>query len=69
MPRGSRLSTGSVAAGFPTLGNVCFAPSTERNARVAELYRAGVFAVVSSWKSIDRLLLAEPHPADCDSAG
>jgi HAD superfamily hydrolase (TIGR01509 family) len=59
----------AVAAGFPTLGNVCFAPRTERNGRVTELHRAGVFAVIPSWKSIERLLLAEPHPADCDSAG
>jgi HAD superfamily hydrolase (TIGR01509 family) len=57
----------AVAAGFPTLGNVCFAPSSERHARVTGLQRTGVFAVVSSWKSIERLLLADPCPVHADS--
>jgi beta-phosphoglucomutase-like phosphatase (HAD superfamily) len=61
--------TAAVAAGFPTLGNVCFVPDSEREARVAELREGGVFAVVSSWEGIEHLLLAEPCPADGDSGG
>jgi beta-phosphoglucomutase-like phosphatase (HAD superfamily) len=57
----------AVAAGFPTLGNVCFAPPSERRERATELERAGVFAVVSSWKSLQRLLLADPSPVDGES--
>lgn len=59
----------AVAAGFPTLGNVCFAPDSERQARIAELQRAGAFAVVFSWESIEDFLLPEPSLADGDTAG
>lgn len=48
----------AVAAGLPALGNVCFVMQSERPARIAELREAGVFGVVSSWESIERLLLA-----------
>ena len=59
----------AVAAGFPTLGNICFVPDSEREARVAELCRAGVFAVVSSWECIEHVLVAEPRPAYGYSGG
>jgi beta-phosphoglucomutase-like phosphatase (HAD superfamily) len=62
-------ASAAIAAGFPTLGNVCFVPDSEREARVAELRRAGVFAMVSSWGSIEHILLAEPLPADGYSRG
>jgi HAD superfamily hydrolase (TIGR01509 family) len=44
-------------AGFQTLGNTCFVRPSEREIRTAELRQCGVFAVVSSWASIERLLL------------
>jgi beta-phosphoglucomutase-like phosphatase (HAD superfamily) len=48
----------AVAAGFQTLGNVCFVRASERPSRVAELETAGARAVVSSWGSVERMLLA-----------
>jgi beta-phosphoglucomutase-like phosphatase (HAD superfamily) len=47
----------AVAAGFETVGNICFVRESERDARVVELKAAGACAVVSSWESIERLLL------------
>jgi HAD superfamily hydrolase (TIGR01509 family) len=48
----------AVAAGFQTIGNLCFVKQSERAARIAELESAGAVAVVSSWRSIERMLLA-----------
>jgi hypothetical protein len=47
----------AIAAGLATVGNVCLVEPEERHARTAELKAAGVFAVVSSWGELERLLL------------
>jgi HAD superfamily hydrolase (TIGR01509 family) len=47
----------AIAAGFPTVGNVMFVPQAERPARIDELRRAGVAAVVTSWHELADLLL------------
>ncbi|KAB1912115.1 HAD family phosphatase [Micromonospora sp. AMSO31t] len=47
----------AVAAGFPTVGNVMFVPEAERADRIEALRRAGVFAVVTSWRELADLLL------------
>jgi HAD superfamily hydrolase (TIGR01509 family) len=46
----------AIAAGFPTLGNVMFVPGPERPGRVADLERAGVAGIVSSWTQLELLL-------------
>lgn len=45
----------AIGAGFPTLGNVMFVPPPERADRVADLERAGVAGVISSWAELERL--------------
>ncbi|MEH1100509.1 HAD family hydrolase [Micromonospora sp. CPCC 205561] len=50
-------ASSAVAAGFPTVGNVMFVPEAERADRVEALRRAGVFAVVASWRELADLLL------------
>jgi HAD superfamily hydrolase (TIGR01509 family) len=47
----------AVAAGFPTLGNVCFVRSAERPARIAALESVGVAGVAASWAEIVALCL------------
>ncbi|WP_262287019.1 HAD family phosphatase [Micromonospora sp. MA102] len=47
----------AVAAGFPTIGNVVFVPEAERAGRIEALRRAGVIAVVTSWRELADLLL------------
>ena len=47
----------AIAAGFPTLGNVCFVPEAERPERVRVLREAGADTVLDSWPALaDRLL-------------
>jgi HAD superfamily hydrolase (TIGR01509 family) len=47
----------AIAAGFPTLGNVCFVPPAERPERERTLHEAGADAVLASWAGLaDRLL-------------
>jgi HAD superfamily hydrolase (TIGR01509 family) len=47
----------AIAAGFPTLGNVCFVPEAERSERIRVLQTAGTDAVLDSWPALaDRLL-------------
>ena len=46
----------AVAAGFRTIGNVCFVEEPERQARAAELEAVGACAVVSSWNSIEAVI-------------
>ena len=53
----------AIAAGFPTVGNVMFVPAPERPERIADLRRAGVAAIVSSWAELERLLASSP-PAE-----
>jgi beta-phosphoglucomutase-like phosphatase (HAD superfamily) len=48
----------AVAAGIPTIGNVCFVATDERGARIAGLEAAGVAAVVSSWSGLESVLTA-----------
>ena len=50
----------AIAAGIPTLGNVCFVRQSERPARIEELRRVGVVATVSSWAEVERLLCPLP---------
>lgn len=47
----------AVAAGCPTVGNVLFVPSAEREQRAADLRDAGALAVVGSWRELADLLL------------
>jgi beta-phosphoglucomutase-like phosphatase (HAD superfamily) len=55
----------AVAAGIPTIGNVCFVAPAERAARVAGLEAAGATAVVSSWSLLEFVLTAGvPAPAE-----
>jgi HAD superfamily hydrolase (TIGR01509 family) len=49
----------AVAAGFVTIGNVCFVAPDEREARVAALSAAGVDAIVSSWSELETLLAGD----------
>ncbi len=46
----------AVGADIPTIGNLCFVAPEERAGRAAELEAAGVFAIVTSWTAIGRLL-------------
>ena len=46
----------AVGAGIPTIGNLRFVAPDERAGRAAELKAAGVFAIVTSWMAIGRLL-------------
>lgn len=46
----------ALGAGLPTVGNVAFVPEAERAQRIAELERAGVAGVVSSWRELEALL-------------
>jgi beta-phosphoglucomutase-like phosphatase (HAD superfamily) len=47
----------AIAAGFETLGNVCFVPEAERPERVQILQQTGASAVLDSWPALaDRLL-------------
>lgn len=46
----------AVAAGFPTIGNVCFVPPAERDEREAALLAAGVVLVAGSWAEIEAAL-------------
>jgi beta-phosphoglucomutase-like phosphatase (HAD superfamily) len=50
----------ALAAGFPTMGNVMFVPPPEQAGRVADLERAGVAGIVSSWTELERLLTCLP---------
>jgi beta-phosphoglucomutase-like phosphatase (HAD superfamily) len=52
----------AIAAGFPTVGNLAFVPPSERVERAGLLSRAGVLALVSSWREIEQLL-DSPQPA------
>src|SRR3954447_2986400 len=47
----------AVAAGFPTLGNVCFVARDERDERVAALREAGAQDVVATWDELESLLV------------
>jgi beta-phosphoglucomutase-like phosphatase (HAD superfamily) len=58
----------AVAAGIPTVGNVCFVAPGERDARVAALEAAGVAAVVSSWSGLESVL-AGPAESAAGRAG
>ena len=49
----------AVAAGFTTVGNVVFVPEPEREARIAELRRAGVAEIVGSWEELEAVLPAK----------
>jgi beta-phosphoglucomutase-like phosphatase (HAD superfamily) len=49
----------AVSAGFVTIGNLMFVPSTERRARATELARAGASAVSNSWSAIADFLLRD----------
>jgi HAD superfamily hydrolase (TIGR01509 family) len=46
----------AVAAGFPTIGNVCFVAAGERAEREAALRDAGAAAVVASWAELEALV-------------
>jgi HAD superfamily hydrolase (TIGR01509 family) len=46
----------AVGAGIATVGNVRFAAEEERNDRIEELASAGAFAVMSSWRALEKLL-------------
>jgi beta-phosphoglucomutase-like phosphatase (HAD superfamily) len=46
----------AVAAGIPTIGNVMFVPSFERDGRRAALLAAGATTTVDSWEQIARML-------------
>ena len=59
-PSGARSAVG---AGFPTLGNVLFVPSAEREERVAALQAAGVEAIVESWEEVSRRSRSSSAPA------
>jgi beta-phosphoglucomutase-like phosphatase (HAD superfamily) len=48
----------AVAAGFATIGNICFVEECEREVRIAELTAAGACTVVSSWRLIEQMLVA-----------
>jgi beta-phosphoglucomutase-like phosphatase (HAD superfamily) len=50
-------ATAAVRAGCPTVGNLCFVPPAERAQRQAELQRAGVLAVITSWQELADALL------------
>jgi beta-phosphoglucomutase-like phosphatase (HAD superfamily) len=50
-------ATSAVRAGCPTVGNVMFVPAGERADRQAELERAGVLVVITSWKELTDQLL------------
>jgi beta-phosphoglucomutase-like phosphatase (HAD superfamily) len=54
----------AVAAGFPTIGNVCFVEGRERAERAVELSEAGAVRVVESWAELEALLRPRaPAPA------
>jgi HAD superfamily hydrolase (TIGR01509 family) len=46
----------AVGAGFITIGNLMFVPSSERRTRATELARAGASAISNSWNAIADLL-------------
>jgi HAD superfamily hydrolase (TIGR01509 family) len=46
----------AVAAGFPVIGNVCFVPPAERDARADALLAAGAAAIVDRWRELEHLL-------------
>jgi beta-phosphoglucomutase-like phosphatase (HAD superfamily) len=49
----------AVAAGLPTIGNVCFVPDAEREERERLLYEVGAVAVVGSWAEIEAMLCGQ----------
>jgi beta-phosphoglucomutase-like phosphatase (HAD superfamily) len=49
-------ATAAVAAGFPTIGNLQFVQSAERDERRAALEAVGVDAIVTSWREVVELL-------------
>ncbi|WP_375424907.1 HAD family hydrolase [uncultured Friedmanniella sp.] len=53
-------ATSAVRAGLVTVGVLCFVPLEERDARAADLERAGVSALVDSWSELEQLL--DPTP-------
>ncbi|MEG9249246.1 HAD-IA family hydrolase [Arthrobacter sp. Soc17.1.1.1] len=53
-------ATSAVAAGCPTIGNVCFVAPEERQERRRRLEDVGVVAVVESWSELLELLALEP---------
>lgn len=62
-------ATSAIAAGIPTIGNLAFVPREERRDRAVELGRAGVFAVVDSWRALPDLLAglaSSPAPPSTD---
>ncbi|MCA1668529.1 MAG: HAD family phosphatase [Thermomicrobia bacterium] len=42
----------AVAAGFATVGNLCFVPPDERSARKEALQRLGVVAIIEDWEEL-----------------
>ena len=49
----------AVAAGFPTVGNICFVSPDERSARIEALQRLGVIAVIESWEELVTMCAAK----------
>lgn len=49
-------ATSAISAGIPTIGNLAFVPREERRDRAGELGRAGVSAVVDTWRELPDLL-------------
>lgn len=50
--------TSAVAAGYVTVGNLCFVPDDERPCRRGELASAGAHAITESWSALTDALLA-----------
>jgi beta-phosphoglucomutase-like phosphatase (HAD superfamily) len=50
-------ATAAVRAGCPTVGNVMFVPTAERDERRTQLEQAGVLAVITSWEQLTEQLL------------
>jgi HAD superfamily hydrolase (TIGR01509 family) len=48
----------AVAAGFATVGNLCFVPPDERPARIEALERLGVVAVIGAWEELAAMCAA-----------
>ena len=53
----------ALAAGFPTIGNVLYAPASEREHRIATLRELGVTEVITSWWELVALLDARTDRA------
>ena len=59
-------ATAAVAAGCPTVGNVCFVAPDEREERRRQLEGAGVVAVIESWAELLELLGADARVGAAD---